>query len=89
MSRHANAPESAESFARRQPIIVRSKTGLALALRMGKPDGCVRLLYCKFSLASIDAAELASLEECARRYGDYILAGHLLHRADDVWEFKE
>jgi len=33
--------------------------------------------------------ELASLEDCAHRHGDYILAGHLLHQADDVWQFEE
>jgi len=89
MSINADAPESPDLRAGRQPIVVRSKTGLASALRMDKPDGCVRLIYCQFPLASIDAVELASLEDCAHRHGDYILAGHLLHQADDVWQFEE
>lgn len=89
MPRNADAPELPDLPAGRQPIVVRSKTGLVSALRMDKPDACVRLIYCQFPLASIDAVELANLEECAHRHGDYILAGHLLHHSDDVWKFEE
>lgn len=68
-----------------ESIAVRSREALVNGLTRAKATFRQRNLYCLFDLGTLADRELTDLEARASRLGDYILAGHLIRDADEVW----
>jgi len=68
-----------------ESVVVMSPAALVAGLKRPKLTFRQRNLYCQFALTELTASELAALETKAMKLGDYILAGHLLRKAEIVW----